>query len=109
MTPDSIRSIDQRHVVHSLHDSAAQATSRGWVQGRGAVLEDAEGKEYIDALSSRWNVFVGHGRRELGEAARREMETLEYVSGYAGNTRPPAIELAEQLAHMCYPNIKAFY
>jgi adenosylmethionine-8-amino-7-oxononanoate aminotransferase len=80
-----------------------------WVRGTGSVLQDADGKEYIDALSSLWNVFVGHGRRELAEAARRQMETLEYMSGYAGNISPPAIELAERLGRMCYPNIRTFY
>jgi putrescine---pyruvate transaminase len=109
MTPDSIRLIDQQHLIHSLHDSAAQAASRVWVRGNGAILVDADGNEYIDALSSLWNVFVGHGRRELAEAARRQMETLEYMSGYAGHTSPPAIELAERLRRLCYPNIQAFY
>ena len=34
-------------------------------RGEGARIWDADGKEYIDALSGLWNVVAGHGRREL--------------------------------------------
>jgi adenosylmethionine-8-amino-7-oxononanoate aminotransferase len=106
---DAARGADQRHLIHSLHDVASQSTGRVWLEGRGAVLVDADGSEYIDALSGLWNVHVGHGRRELAEAAARQMETLAYMSGYAGNSSLPAIELAERLGRLTYPNINAFY
>jgi adenosylmethionine-8-amino-7-oxononanoate aminotransferase len=79
------------------------------VQGQGAVLCDADGNEYLDALSGLWNVFIGHGRRALAEAAARQMQTLAYMSGYSGNSSRPAIELAEQLSRLTYPNIQTFY
>ena len=59
-----------------------------WVKGERAVLTDADGKEYLDGLSGLWNVTAGHGRRELAEAAARQMETLAYCSGYAGSSNP---------------------
>src|SRR3990172_3947978 len=89
------QAIDGRPLVHSLHDSAAQSQAKIWVEGRGAVLRDLEGKEYLDALSGLWNVHVGHGRRALAAAAAGQMEKLAYMSGYAGNTSLPAVELAE--------------
>jgi adenosylmethionine-8-amino-7-oxononanoate aminotransferase len=92
-----------------LHDAAAQRTARVWVEGRGAMLRDSEGKEYIDALSGLWNVFIGHGRRELADAAARQMGTLAYMSGYAGNSTVPTVELADRLSQLTYPNIKTFY
>jgi len=79
------------------------------VKAEGAVLTDADGKEYIDALSGLWNVVAGHGRRELGEAAAQLMETLPYCSGYTGSSNRPAIELAERLAAMTYPSINRFF
>jgi adenosylmethionine-8-amino-7-oxononanoate aminotransferase len=94
------------HLIHSLHDSTA---ARVWAQGRGAVLVDSDGREYIDSLSGLWNVHVGHGRRELAEAAARQMEKLAYMSGYAGNTTLPALALSERLGALVYPNIKSFY
>ena len=73
------------------------------------MLIDADGKEYIDGLAGLWNVVLGHGRRELAEAAREQMETLGYASGYTGNTTPRAIELAERLASLTYPTINRFF
>ena len=106
---DSDRSRDQMHLIHPLHDAAAQAAARVWVEGQGAVLRDADGKSYIDALSGMWNVHAGHGRAELAETAARQMRKLAYVSGYAGHTNQPAIDLAERLSRVCYPNIQSFF
>jgi adenosylmethionine-8-amino-7-oxononanoate aminotransferase len=105
----SLQRRDLDSMIHSLHDTAAQNAGRVWVEGRGAVLRDSAGKEYIDALSGLWNVLAGHGRRELAEAAARQMEKLAYMSGYAGNSTVPTVELADRLARITYPNINAFY
>ena len=48
------------------------------------MITDATGREYIDGLAGLWNVNVGHGRRELAEAAQQQMSTLAYHSAYAG-------------------------
>jgi len=60
---------DRSHLIHPLHNSLQQAGSHVWVKGEGAVLTDADGKEYLDGLSGLWNVAAGHGRRELAAAA----------------------------------------
>jgi adenosylmethionine-8-amino-7-oxononanoate aminotransferase len=73
------------------------------------MLTDSTGREYIDGLSGLWNVNVGHGRRELGEAALAQMGTLAFSSAYAGGTNERAIELAEKLSALTYPSINAFY
>ncbi len=73
------------------------------------MLTDADGKEYIDGLSGLWNVIAGHGRREIVDAAARQMQTLAYCSSYAGSSNIPAIELAERLARMTYPSITRFF
>ncbi|HUG90410.1 MAG TPA: aspartate aminotransferase family protein [Planctomycetaceae bacterium] len=100
---------DRAHLIHPLHDPALAARGHVWVKGEGAILTDADGREYIDGLSGLWNVVAGHGRRELVEAAARQMETLAYCSGYAGSSNPRAIELAERLAGMTYPSINRFF
>jgi adenosylmethionine-8-amino-7-oxononanoate aminotransferase len=73
------------------------------------MLVDADGKEYIDGLAGLWNVALGHGRRELADAACEQLETLAYASGYSGSSNPRAIELAERLARLTYPNINRFF
>jgi adenosylmethionine-8-amino-7-oxononanoate aminotransferase len=100
---------DLASLIHPLHDAAAHRGGHVWVSGRGAMLTDAEGREYIDGLSGLWNVALGHGRRELAEAAREQMATLGYASGYSGSSNPRAIELAERLARLTYPSINRFF
>ena len=100
---------DRAHLIHPLHDRALQERGHVWVRGEGALLYDADGKDYVDALSGLWNVAAGHGRTELAAAAARQMETLPYCSGYAGSSNPRAIELAERLAGMSYPSINRFF
>jgi putrescine---pyruvate transaminase len=100
---------DLASLVHPLHDIKAQRAAHIWVRGSGALLFDADGKQYIDGLAGLWNVALGHGRRELAEAARAQMETLAYASGYTGNSNVPAIELAEKVARLTYPRINRFF
>lgn len=96
-------------LLHPLHHSSAAANERVWVEGRGAIITDANGRDYIDGLAGLWNVNVGHGRRELADAAHAQMSRLAYHSAYAGSTNQQAIALAERLRGLVYPSINAFY
>ena len=68
-------------------------------RGEGCYVWDATGKRLLDGLSGLFTVQVGHGRRELAEAAREQAEQLAYfpIWNYA---HPPAIELAARVADL---------
>lgn len=100
---------DSAHLVHSLHVSGAHDSGKVWVSGEGAYLVDANGNRFIDGLSGLWNNTAGNGRGELAQAAAKQMETLGFASGYIGSSNPRAIELAERLAEITYPNINHFF
>ena len=100
---------DLSHLIHPLHSRPTHEGGHVWVRGEGAILFDADGREYIDGLAGLWNVVAGHGRTELAEAAAKQMTSLAYCSGYAGSSNPRAIELAEKLAGMTYPSINRFF
>lgn len=100
---------DLAHLIHPLHSPALQKGAHVWVRGEGARIYDADGTEYIDGLSGLWNVNVGHGRKELAQAAYDQMATLGYCSGYTGSSNVPAIELAERLSSWTYPSINRFF
>ena len=100
---------DQAHLIHPLHSRDAQRRARVWVEGRGAVLIDQNGDEYLDGLSGLWNVVIGHGRSELADAAARQMAQLAYASTYSGSTNRPVIELGDRIASMCYGGIGRFF
>jgi adenosylmethionine-8-amino-7-oxononanoate aminotransferase len=100
---------DKRYLIHPLHHAKDHANPKLFVSGQGSILRTADGREYIDALSSLWNVNVGHGRKELAAAAAQQMETLAYASAYAGFTNEPAVRLAEKIVSLAYDNMAAVY
>ncbi|MFZ1651761.1 MAG: aspartate aminotransferase family protein [Candidatus Nanopelagicales bacterium] len=68
------------------------------VKGDGARIWDDKGREYLDGLSGLFTVQVGHGRDELAEAAAKQAKELAFFPIWSYAT-PPAIDLAERLAH----------
>ncbi|PIN69551.1 ornithine--oxo-acid transaminase [Candidatus Woesearchaeota archaeon CG11_big_fil_rev_8_21_14_0_20_43_8] len=57
-----------------------------FAKGRGALVWDAEGKEYIDMLSCYSSVSQGHCNKNIRKASRRQGKTLTLVSGAVYNT-----------------------
>ncbi len=100
---------DLAHLMHPLYHPTDHQHPRIWVKGEGALLTDMEGYTFIDGLSGLWNVHIGHGRRELAEAAMRQMSTLAYASAYTGSTNLRTIELANRLSQITYPSINTFF
>ncbi len=79
------------------------------VRGEGAYLFDADGKRYIDAVSSWWVTLHGHAHPYIAERVSAQLCTLEQVI-FAGFTHPPAIELSERLLALLPANQdKVFY
>jgi adenosylmethionine-8-amino-7-oxononanoate aminotransferase len=69
------------------------------VRGEGCYVWDEHGKRYLDGLSALFCVNAGHGRAELGEAAARQAEELEFFTNWS-YAHPPAIELAARIASL---------
>jgi len=109
MSNSDLLNIDHQHMVHPLHSVAGHAHGKVWVKGDGSYLIDADGNKYIDGLSCLWNVSAGHGRKELADAAFKQMNDMAFCSSYSGGSNRPAIELSERLAQITYPNINHFY
>jgi adenosylmethionine-8-amino-7-oxononanoate aminotransferase len=100
---------DQSHLIHPLHHASEAAEPLVVVEGRGVMIKDIQGREYIDGLSGLWNVSVGHGREELARAAYEQMKALAYYSNYVGSSNVPAVELATKLMSLAYPNLSGVY
>src|SRR5205823_7137047 len=98
--------LDRRHVVHPHAVIGRPRPPVVFVEGRGARLRDEEGNWYIDGTCGLWVCPVGHGRRELAEVARRQMETLEYYASFWEFTNPRAAELAARLAEISPPGLE---
>jgi len=75
----------------------------------GVYLEDFEGNQYLDAISSWWVNLFGHANPKINEAIAKQLDSLEHVL-LAGFTHEPVIQLSESLVNIA-PNglSKCFY
>ena len=77
--------------------------------GRGVVVRDVEGNEYIDSFSSYWCNVHGHGEKRLSSAMQRQASKISH-STFLGFSNEPAVELAEKLVEITPDNLtKVFY
>ena len=65
--------------------------------GRGAWLYDADGRRYLDGISSWWVNLFGHANAHINAALKDQLDRLEHVM-LAGFTHEPVIALSEQLS-----------
>ena len=102
---------DLKHVWHpctQMHDHES-IPMVPIVRGEGAWLVDADGRRYLDGISSWWTNLFGHGNARIAAALADQASKLEHVI-FAGFTHPPAIELAEELVRITPPGLdRVFY
>ena len=97
------------HPATSLQ-THAEAGPNILVGGQGIYVKDLEGRRFIDGLSGLWNVNIGHGRAEIGEAMREQSDTLAFAPSFFGFSNVPSIELAKRLIAMTPPHLtRVFY
>jgi putrescine aminotransferase len=106
---ERLTAYDRSHIIHPQFHLADHRDPIIFASGKGAVLTDVQGREYIDGLSSLWNVAVGHGRVELGEAAARQMSELAFSNSYTGYANVPSIRLTERLLSLVSPNMSGIF
>src|ERR1700710_2302164 len=99
---------DSAHYLHPFTDfkSLAGKGSRVITHGDNIYLRDSDGNKILDAMSGLWCVNVGYGRKELIEAATRQMTQLPFYNSFFQTATPPAIELAELLSQVTPPQFK---
>lgn len=78
-------------------------------RGKGVWLEDFDGRQYLDAISSWWVNLFGHANPYINQALINQVNELEHVI-LAGFTHKPAVELAERLLKLAPPGLsRCFY
>ncbi len=102
---------DLKHVWHPCtqmqdHESVPMVPI---VRGEGAWLIDADGRRYLDGISSWWTNIFGHANPRIAAALADQASRLEHVI-FAGFTHEPAIDLAEKLVAITPPGLdKVFF
>jgi adenosylmethionine-8-amino-7-oxononanoate aminotransferase len=79
-------------------------------EGRGSLLIDATGREYLDGNSSIWTNIHGHSHPKIVAAIQQQAAKLAH-SSFLGFTNEPAIRLAEKLVSLFPPQTltRVFY
>jgi adenosylmethionine---8-amino-7-oxononanoate aminotransferase len=90
---------------------------RGWEaedpviveRAEGCELVDADGRRYLDGVSSLWCNVHGHRHPRIDAALRAQLDRVAHTT-MLGLTHPPAIELAERLVAIAPPGLtRVFY
>jgi len=68
-------------------------------RGDGVWLYDADGKGYLDGVSSWWVNLFGHNNTTIKNAIKQQLDKLDHVM-LAGFTHEPVVELSEKLARL---------
>ncbi|HMP83183.1 MAG TPA: aminotransferase class III-fold pyridoxal phosphate-dependent enzyme [Verrucomicrobiota bacterium] len=96
--------LDHAHVWHPF------TQMRDWlkrepiviIEGRGAVLRDVHGREYLDANSSIWTNLHGHQHPKINAAIARQLKKIAHSSAL-GFANEPASLLAAELVKLANP------
>jgi len=103
---------DLAYILHPATDLKAhtEAGPTILVEGHGIYVQDLHGRQFIDGLAGLWNVHIGHGRTEIGDAVREQIGRLAFAPSFFGFSNLPSIGLAKKLIDMTPPHLtRVFY
>jgi adenosylmethionine-8-amino-7-oxononanoate aminotransferase len=97
----SLARLDHRHLWHPFTQMGDWLRREPVVivSGKGAVLRDVNGREYLDANSSIWTNLHGHNHPKLNAAITRQLRKIAHSSAL-GLANEPASVLAERLVRV---------
>ena len=100
VTASELQNLDLQSVWHPLtqHRDLDKAPPLVIESASGCFVVAEGGRRYLDGVSGLWCVNVGHGRSELAEVAREQMERLAYVP--LTFSHEPATRLAAKLLEL---------
>jgi putrescine---pyruvate transaminase len=98
----AIQALDSAHFMHPFtdHEGLSGRGARVITRGDNIYVWDSEGHQILDAMSGLWCVNAGYGRKELADAAYRQMMTLPFYNSFFNTTTVPAVQLAAKLASL---------
>ena len=70
-----LRDESDEHVIKCMGD-----VDMGLVHGDGVHVTDADGNEYLDAISAEWVLNLGFRHPEIREAMEQQFGKIDYVS-----------------------------
>ena len=99
---NTIQTIDSAHYMHPFtdHKALAEKGARIITKADNVYIWDSKGNKIFDAMSGLWCVNVGYGRKELVDAAAKQMSELPYYNSFFQTATVPAVKLAEKIVQL---------
>lgn len=102
---DKLARLDHAHVWHPF------TQMKDWLRrepivitrGKGSILEDQHGRQYIDGNSSIWTNLHGHNHPKINAAIKRQLGRIAHSSAL-GLANEPASLLAANLVEVANPS-----
>jgi putrescine---pyruvate transaminase len=103
--------VDLAHLIHPLtdHSQLPETGPLVLVGGEGCELIAEDGRRLLDGSAGLWTVNLGHGRRDLIEAASAQLARLPYAATFGGVAAAPTIELAERICDLAPAGLSAVF
>ncbi|MFY7841788.1 MAG: aminotransferase class III-fold pyridoxal phosphate-dependent enzyme, partial [Actinomycetes bacterium] len=100
-SPNALQDAAKNHLwmYFTRHGNFATQDVPMIVRGEGCYVYTDKGKRIIDGLAGLFTVQIGHGRKELGEAAKEQSDKLAFFPLWS-YAHPMAAALAERLAKL---------
>jgi adenosylmethionine-8-amino-7-oxononanoate aminotransferase len=108
---ETLRRADLNHLWHPFTQMKewSAADPLFIASGEGNTLIDSEGNRYLDGVSSLWANIHGHGRKEINDAIKAQLERIAH-STLLGLSHPLAAALAERLSGLAPGDLRwVFY
>lgn len=97
--------LERSHVVFQNNYGAPTIAL---VKGKGIVVEDADGKKYLDFLGGIATSVLGHAHPVIVKAVSKQIGVLSHISNFYAH--PNSVELAEKLVALTGdPSAKVFF
>lgn len=111
LSTSELQAIDGAHHLHPFTDFSALQKEGTRIISRadGCRLWDSDGTELIDGMAGLWCVNIGYGRKELAEAAYRQMAELPYYNTFFKTSTAPATLLSQKLVELTPDGLNHVY
>ncbi len=102
ITAAQLKDLDAAHHLHPFtnHQSLRGGGARVIVRGEGPYIFDSENNRILDGMAGLWTTSVGYGRKELADAAHKQMMELPFYNTFFRTTHPRVIELSRKLSEI---------
>lgn len=89
---------DKEYIWHPFTQMSEYQKEKSLIieQGEGSYLFDVEGNKYLDGISSLWVTVHGHGKEEINQAIRKQLDKVAH-STLLGLANIPSTLLAKKI------------